>query len=172
MSTATFALLAGIAYLGAGVLGLLPIFLSPPPADAPETQFTVLYGYLFGLFPVNVVHSAVHMIIGVLGIAASGGSFSPVLYAKVLAVFYGVLAVFGLLPEFNTFFGLIPLHSHDVWLHGATAAVAAYFGWRQQAPVARDRRGAIDRRLERLPVHTERRQAIGDRRRGYGLNPA
>ncbi|MGQ0656379.1 MAG: DUF4383 domain-containing protein [Betaproteobacteria bacterium] len=171
MSTATFALLAGIAYLGAGVLGLLPVFLSPPPIDAPETQFTFLYGYLFGLFPVNVAHSAVHVVIGLWGITAAAGSLSPVRYARVLAVFYGVLAVFGMLPEFNTFFGLIPLHSHDVWLHGATAAVAAYFGWREVLAVARDRRGAIDRRLEPMPVHTERRQRIGDRRRGYGMNP-
>jgi len=172
MTTTTFALLAGLAYLGAGVLGLLPVFLSPPPIDAPETQFTFLYGYLLGLFPVNIVLSVVHMVIGAWGIAAASGNLSPVRYARVLAIVYGVLAVFGLLPEFNTLFGFVPLHGHDVWLHGGTAAVAAYFGWRAPLPVAQDRRGAIDRRLQPLPVHTERRQRVGDRRRGYGLNPA
>lgn len=170
MTSATFALLAGIAYLGAGVLGLLPIFLGPPPADAPETQFTFLYGYLFGLFPVNVAHSAMHMVIGLWGLSAAAGAASPTRYARILAVFYGALAVMGLLPELDTLFGLLPLHSHDVWLHGATAAIAAFFGWRARSP-GHDRRGAIDRRLERQPVHTERRQRVGDRRRGFGMNP-
>jgi hypothetical protein len=32
----------------------------PPPDDAPPVRFDVLYGWLLGLFPVNVLHSAVH----------------------------------------------------------------------------------------------------------------
>ena len=171
MSSATFALVFGLAYLGGGVAGLLPIFLSPPPADAPETQFTFLYGYLFGLFPVNIAHSAVHMVVGMWGLAAAMGNASPVRYARSLAILYGALAVMGLLPEFNTLFGLLPLHSHDVWLHAGTAAIAAYFGWRAPSP-AHDRRGAIDRRQARVAISTERRQRIDDRRRGYGMHPA
>ena len=55
MRTATFALFAGIVYLSAGLLGLVPEALMPPPADAPApTRLTALYGYLLGLFPVNV----------------------------------------------------------------------------------------------------------------------
>ena len=171
MTSTSFALIAGIAYVGAGVAGLLPIFLSPPPIGAPETQFTFLYGYLFGLFPVNIAHSAVHMVIGLWGLSAAAGAASTTRYARALAVFYGALAVMGVLPEFNTFFGLLPLHSHDVWLHGATAAAAAYFGWRARSR-GDDRRGAIDRRQLMEPVHTERRQRVGDRRRGWDMHPA
>src|SRR5688572_17607431 len=130
MKTNTFALIIGIAYLGAGLLGLVPAALQPPPADAPATTFTVLYGYLLGLFPVNVLHSAVHLVIGAWGIAAWSGSMSARGYARSLAVLYGLLAVMGLVPGLNTVFGLIPIHSHDVWLHGGTAVIAAYFGWR------------------------------------------
>jgi hypothetical protein len=54
MRIGTFALFIGIAYLSAGLLGLIPAALNPPPADAPITRFGVLYGYLGGLFPVNV----------------------------------------------------------------------------------------------------------------------
>jgi len=68
MKTSTFALLAGIAYLGAGLLGLVPALLIPPPAEAPPTSFGLLYGYLLGLFPMNIVLTALH-----LGMA-SGGS--------------------------------------------------------------------------------------------------
>ena len=70
MSTATFALIFGIAYLSAGLLGLIPAALMSPPTDAPPTTFAVMYGYLLGLFPVNILHSAVHIAIGFLGLMA------------------------------------------------------------------------------------------------------
>ena len=76
MRTATFALIFGIAYLGAGLLGLIPAALMPPPADAPPTHFTLLYGYLLGLFPVNILHSAVHIAIGAWGFMAWRGMAS------------------------------------------------------------------------------------------------
>ena len=42
---------------------------------------------------------------------------------------YAVLAVAGLIPGLRTMFGLVPLFGHDVWLHVALAAPAAYFGF-------------------------------------------
>ena len=171
MRTATFALFIGVAYLAAGFLGMVPDALQPPPPEVPPTTFTVLYGYLLGLFPVNVLHSAVHLAIGALGIAAWQADHvwhritSPRTYARALAVFYGALAVLGLIPGLNTLFGLLPLHGHDVWLHLGTAAVAAYFGWRGEGAERRtrvvDRRGAM-----RAPIANERRHGSVDRRRG------
>jgi hypothetical protein len=164
MNTSTFALLAGIAYLGAGLLGLVPALLFPPPPDAPATTFTTLYGYLIGLFPVNLIHTVVHLAIGAWGIAAWRGSANPVTFARGIALFYGALAILGLLPTFNTMLGWIPIHGHDVWLHGITAAIAAYFGWRSEVPHA-DRRGHRDDRRHRMfPVARERRHGIADRR--------
>jgi hypothetical protein len=163
MSTQTFALIFGIAYLGAGVLGLIPAALQPPPPDAPPTTFTLLYGYLLGLFPVNILHSAVHLAIGAWGLMAWRGASSPVVYARALALFYGALAVMGLIPGLNTMFGLLPLHSHDVWLHAGTAAIAAYFGWRSEIPA--ERRGMVtDRRQHAMQVARERRFGLADRR--------
>jgi hypothetical protein len=163
MKTSTFALIFGIAYLGAGLLGLVPAALMPPPADAPPTQFTLLYGYLLGLFPVNVLHSAVHLAIGAWGLAAWRGNAEPRVYARALAIFYGGLAVLGLMPGMNTLFGLLPIHGHDVWLHAGTAAVAAYFGWRSELKEER-RTTTPDRRLRTLPVARERRLGLADRR--------
>ena len=164
MKTATFALIFGIAYLGAGLLGLIPAALMPPPADAPPTTFTLLYGYLLGLFPVNVLHSAVHIAIGAWGLAAWRGSANPHVFARSLAIFYGALAVMGLIPGMSTMFGLLPMHGHDVWLHGLTAAIAAYFGW-VHSPMAMERRNAmLDRRQRMLPVARERRLGLADRR--------
>ena len=129
MSVRTFALIAGIAYLAAGILGFIPQLLSPPPANAPQVGITAFYGYLLGLFPVNFLHNLVHLAIGAWGIAASRAVGGARAYSKALAVIYGVLAVMGLIPALNTTFGLIPIHGHDVWLHAVTAAIAAYFGW-------------------------------------------
>jgi hypothetical protein len=166
MKTTTFALIFGIAYLAAGLLGMVPAALQPPPADAPATTFTVLYGYLLGLFPVNVLHSAVHLAIGAWGIAAWSRSVSAVGYARSLAVLYGLLAVMGLVPGLNTVFGLIPIHSHDVWLHAGTAVIAAYFGWRGEA-IAAERRQGVERRRQSMVVAMDRRSGAPDRRSAY-----
>jgi hypothetical protein len=74
MKTATFALIFGIAYLGCRPARPGPAALRPPPPDAPPTHFTMLYGYLLGIFPVNVLHSAVHLAIGALGIRLPGAA--------------------------------------------------------------------------------------------------
>ena len=58
MSTG-FALVFGIAFTLAGIVGMFPAALTPPPAGAPATSITVLYGYLLGLFPVNVDRKSV-----------------------------------------------------------------------------------------------------------------
>ncbi|HEV3010323.1 MAG TPA: DUF4383 domain-containing protein, partial [Burkholderiales bacterium] len=170
MRTATFALFIGIAYLSAGFLGMVPAALMPVPADAPPTQLTVLYGYLLGVFPVNVLHSAVHLAIGALGVGAwqadhgHGRITSPKMYARGLAIFYGALAVLGVIPATNTLFGMVPIHGHDVWLHAGTAALAGYFGWRSENYLERRADVGTDRREQALPVEHERRRGHSDRR--------
>ena len=169
MKTSTFALLAGIAYFGAGLLGLVPAMLTPPPPDAPPTSFPFLYGYLLGLFPVNIAHTAVHLLIGAWGIAAWRGMSNPALFARSIAVLYGLLAVMGMIPLVNTVFGWIPIHGNDVLLHGATAAVAAYFGWRDEVVRADRRSIRMDRRHGMQPVMQERRSGFPDRRLAAGM---
>jgi len=172
IKTSTFALLFGIAYLAAGLMGLIPALLVPPPADAPPTTFTLMYGYLLGLFPVNLLHTLVHLVIGAWGISAWSGRANSTHYARSLAVLYGVLAVMGIIPTLNTAFGMIPLHGSDVMLHAVTAGIAAYFGWRQ--PATKERRHMVyDRRQSMAPVGRERRFGLADRREGFGgMSPA
>ena len=173
MKTSTFALVIGIAYLGAGILGLIPAALVPPPIDAPPTSFTLLYGYLLGLFPVNLLHSLVHIVIGAWGISAWSGRSSSISFARGLAILYGALAVLGMFPTLNTTLGMIPIHGNDVWLHGITAVVAAYFGWRQPAGISERRHILGDRRQRMFPIARERRFGLADRREGFeGMSPA
>jgi uncharacterized membrane protein YtjA (UPF0391 family) len=130
----TFALVFGIIYLLVGILGFTGLATAPPAGDAHHNiQFG--HSYLLGLFPVNTLHNIVHLIIGLWGLLASRSVSGARLYAKVLAIAYGLLAIMGIIPSetINTTFGLIPIYGHDVWLHALSALIAAYFGF-----VARD----------------------------------
>ena len=137
MMTRRFALVVGIIYLVIGIAGFIPGLVQGQ--DYPDLAVDAGSGALLGLFPVNVVHHLVHLLVGVLGIAAYRAFDSARLYARGLAIVYGVLAVMGLISAANlhTMFGLTPLFSHDVWLHAGTAIIAAYFGW-----------GPVDDRVE------------------------
>ena len=137
MSTRYFALILGIVYTLVGLLGFLPGVTQPPPANAPTLAVDAGYGFLLGLFPINVLHNIVHVLIGVLGIAASRRVADGRLYARGLAIVYGVLAIMGLIPGLDRTFGLIPLFGHDVWLHALTALVSAYFGFMAPATTTR-----------------------------------
>ncbi len=128
MATKRFAMIAGIVYLLVGIAGFFPALLSPPDPNHNVTLHT-LHGNLLGLFPVNVAHTLVHLAIGIWGVMAARTDGAAITYARSLAIIYAVLAVMGLFPTLNTVFGLLPLHSNDIWLHAATAALAAYFGW-------------------------------------------
>ena len=129
MSVKTFALFIGIVYVVAGVAGFIPALMGPVPADAPPVGVTSFYGLVLGLFPANFLHHLVHIALGAWGVAAARTLSGARSYSRSLAVIFGLLAVMGLFPTLNTTFGLIPLYGHDVWLHGGTALVAAFFGW-------------------------------------------
>lgn len=124
-----FAVTSGVLYLLVGVLGFLPPFVPPPPVTAPDVSVESGYGHLFGLFPVNALHNLVHVAIGLWGVIAFRDMLEARRFARGLTLLYAGLAVMGLIPVLKTFFGLIPLYGHDVWLHALTAAVGAYFGW-------------------------------------------
>lgn len=137
MDTRYFALITGIVYAAAGILGFVPEALRPA-TGGPPIAVDSFYGYLLGLFPVNILHNLVHLGIGVWGIAAYGTFVAARTYAASLAVIYAALTVMGLIPGLDTVFGLVPLFGHDVWLHGLTAIIAAYFGFRRRAVEAID----------------------------------
>lgn len=126
MNTRTFALILGIVFLAVGALGFVPGALSP---TEDNVAVHAMHGRLLGLFPVNVLHSATHLLFGVWGIMAYRSLGGAKTYARVVAVAYGLLAVMGLIPGLNTVFGLIPIYGHDVWLHALIAVAAAYFGF-------------------------------------------
>ncbi len=128
MSIRTFALIYGIGFLIVGAGGFIPGLLSEPHTH-PDMTVNTGFGYLIGLFPVNVLHNLVHLAFGIWGLLAYRSASGARVYARGVAIIYAVLAVSGLIPGLRTTFGLIPLFSNDVWLHIVLAAGAAYFGF-------------------------------------------
>lgn len=124
-----FALILGIVYLIVGILGFFPAALQPLGPAAPNLAVDAGYGRLLGLFPVNILHNVVHLGVGLWGLLAYRSLGGSIGFARGLAIFYGLLAVMGLIGGLNTTFGLIPIFGHDVWLHALTALAAAYFGF-------------------------------------------
>jgi hypothetical protein len=128
MTTRNFALILGIAFTVIGIAGFIPGLVTQPAASGDVARHTG-HGLLFGLFPVNWVHNLAHLTFGVWGLVASRALGAAKLYARVVAVAYGVLAVMGFIPGLQTVLGLMPVYGHDIWLHAIIAAAAAYFGF-------------------------------------------
>ena len=127
MSTQTAALVFGIVFILVGLAGFVA---SPPPPGAPPLSVEHGHGLALGLFAVNTVHNIVHLLFGVLGIAASRGAvMSSRAYFQMVAIAYTLLAVLGLIPATQTTFGLVPIWGADVWLHALIAIAAGYIGF-------------------------------------------
>lgn len=138
MRTTTFALILGIVFLVVGAAGFIPGLVSPIQSGDHMTV-TGGYGNLLGLFPVNWLHSLVHVLFGIWGVVAYRSYDGARMYARGVAVIYAVLAVAGLIPGLRTTFGLIPLFGHDIWLHALIAAASAYFGFANPEPAEASR---------------------------------
>ena len=97
MNTATMAMVFGVVFALVGVLGFFP---SPPPAGAPPLSVEHGHGLALGLFPVNTLHNIVHLLFGVLGLAAARGVvMSARGYFQLVAGAYALLVILGLMPE-------------------------------------------------------------------------
>jgi uncharacterized membrane protein len=130
------ALAIGILFLLLGLVGFIPAFISVqhggveyiPPTSVPDL-YSVGYGYLFGLFPTNLVHNIVHALVGFMGIAAFFDARGSRVYCRVFAYAYALLALLGLIPFARTLFGLMPIFGNNVWFNALAAVIAAYFGF-------------------------------------------
>lgn len=134
MGTRYFALVLGIIYLLVGVMGLIPGLVQPAATGA---TVDVLNGNLLGIFPVNIVHTLVHLVIGLWGIIAYRSYDSSRTFSRVVGVLFIILFIMGLIPGLNTLFGLAPLNGADIWLHLVTGVLGLYFGLTARTPIDR-----------------------------------
>lgn len=127
MGARYFALIIGVVYTLFGVLGFIPNFVAAS-TNAPKILINAGYGYLLGLFPVNILLNFVHLVICTIKLSANTSFVNDRASERSLVLLCGLLAVMGLFPVLNTTFGLMPIFGHDIWLHALTAVIAFYFG--------------------------------------------
>ncbi len=128
-ATRYFSLIFGMVYVLIGIIGFIPGLHTMPPAGAPHLDQSADYSYLFGLFPINAVHNAVHIVVGLAGLAAYPRFSVARMYCILLFLVFGVLTFIGFLPALDTLGGLIPLFSGDTWLHAGTSLLGALFAY-------------------------------------------
>lgn len=129
MTTRYFALVMGILFVMAGVGGFLPFVTVPMESDAPHLDVDMSYGRLLGLYPINLVHNIIHLLLGIWGIVAYRTYQQSRFYCQGTAIILTVFTLFGIIPSLSTVFGLAPMFSHDIWLHALEAGVAGYLGF-------------------------------------------
>ena len=89
--------------------------------------------WLFGLFPVNLLHNLVHLLFGAWGVLAARSWDAAKRYCVVGGAAYLLLAVLGLVTP--TLFGLVPIGGNDVWLHALFGLALVGAGVTARAPV-------------------------------------
>jgi hypothetical protein len=120
-TTQKAALAFGVVFLLVGLLGFFVpggMGMESMPDRAP---------HLLGLFPVNVLHNAVHLAFGVAGVLASRSLGASRAYHRTGAAIYLVLTLLAFLDP--TTFGLVPIGGNDIWLHAVLAVGMGYFGF-------------------------------------------
>jgi hypothetical protein len=122
------ALVFGIIFLLVGIAGYL--------TEGGMSMQVEPAALLLGLFPVNMLHNAVHVAFGLWGIVASRSFAGARNYARIGGVVYALLAVLGLVVPNG--FGFVPLGGHDIWLHAVLgiALLAAGFSAKDEVVAA------------------------------------
>ena len=129
--TRTFALIAGIVFLVAGVLGFIPgITVDHVLGSTPA--MTGGHEYLLGIFAVDTVHNLINLVIGALGIAAFYGDRTR-LYCQGLGIVCLVIGILSFIPALvfgnGMLLGLFHVNLADNLLYLIVGLVAAYLGF-------------------------------------------
>jgi Domain of unknown function (DUF4383) len=138
----TLALLFGIAFLAAGVLGFIPGVTQ----DLRDIKFAGddSPAELLGIFKVSILHNIVHLLFGIAGIALSRTRANALSYLLYSGVIYVALTVFGLFVDAGDDANFIPVNGADTVLH-LVLAIGLLGGWlisRGEEDIFADRRAA------------------------------
>ena len=104
-----YALIFGVVLVGAGIVGFFysSDFGGPGKVDA-----------VLGILDVNAWHNIVHILTGLLGLAAAGSYLYSRNYAFGLGAVYIVIAIWGfVIGDGDSILGFIPINTEDNFLH-------------------------------------------------------
>ncbi len=121
LSIQRVATISGVIFILVGLLGFTPAGMGIMPMGGGNA------GMLLGMFPVNILHSAVHVLFGVWGVWAGRSASRSVTYALGSGAAYLVLAVLGMFT--TDLLGIVPIGGNDVYLHLVLALGLAGFGF-------------------------------------------
>ena len=109
------ALLFGLVFLGAGILGFIPGITT----DYDEMKFAgnESEAQLLGIFQVSILHNIVHLLFGVAGLVAARTWESARTYLLAAGIIYVILFVYGLIVGDNDDANFVPIDTADDWLH-------------------------------------------------------
>ena len=120
------AMAVGAAFLLVGILGFVPgvtqdfdtITFADPDSEA----------MLVGVFEVNILHNIVHVLFGVVGLAAARAWTSARNFLIWGGVVYLVLWIYGMVIDFESSANFPALNTADNWLHLTLGAAMVALG--------------------------------------------
>jgi hypothetical protein len=122
----TAAIIFGVAFLLAGLLGFVP-------AAAPG-------GMLLGVLHINTAHNIVHLLTGAVALLCGLTSYAASrIFFQVFGIIYLLVALLGFVYGSQPILGLIANNIADAWFHLFVSAVSLYLGFfaaRRGVPVA------------------------------------
>lgn len=120
------ALIYGIVFLVVGIAGFIPgltVQLETIAFAGHESQ-----ALLLGVFQVSILHNIVHILYGLVGLAAATSFAGSKNYLIWGGVVYAVLLIYGLFISGDHPANFVPLNGADNWLHGALAVTMIVLG--------------------------------------------
>jgi hypothetical protein len=129
MNAPVIARILGLLFLVSGIAGFVPWVAPAAPFAAPVLVLDTGYALLFGLFPVNIAHDALHMLFGLWGLLGAMSFGGALIYLRSVVWIYLVLVIVGICPLLFTLFGAVPVYGWDVGLHLIVVLFAAYGGY-------------------------------------------
>ena len=115
------ATISGAIFVLVSLAGFTPVGMGVMQMDANGSAS------LLGMFPVNALHNAVHLLFGIWGVWAGRTAARSVAYALGSGAAYLLLGVVGLFT--TSLFGIIPIGGYDVYLHLVLAVALAGCGF-------------------------------------------
>jgi hypothetical protein len=120
------ALVFGIVFIVIGIAGFIPGLTS----NIETLQFAghESGALLLGVFQVSILHNVVHLLYGIVGLAAAASFAFAKNYLIWGGVVYAVLLVYGLFLSGDHPANFVPLNSADNWLHAFLAVAMIALG--------------------------------------------
>ena len=123
-----YALVVGAVLVVAGIIGFF--------YNSEFTSNESVHDAVFGILNVNGWHNVVHIVTGVLGLAAfAAGAYAARAYALVLGVVYLAVAIWGfVIGSPDSILSVVPINTEDSVLHLALGVLGLLAGLASSAP--------------------------------------